>query len=270
MNTHLAPLSRHLEQAGPFRVSRLPSHEACQDAYDVFRMMNGLNPGAPLLSLDDYIAKIDHASVRIWSFAGAHHETGGVWNTCVGASDSCPDTCVGDSNHGKRARTKKVRANRTNFLGADPLHGVGLLYHEYSATPVGSGARPNAFGDQRWERIIPELFELDRRFYDYSKLGVFARRMADLMGYRITHSYHEGRDERWVHKTMQTHNVAFVLRAAKHDVPDTFMGYPTIDGDADDFRYGDAFPGHAVILGAKNGALRGNHTGFVLEKENAS
>ena len=122
--------------------------------------------------------------------------------------------------------------------------------------------RLNGTSDKSWLDIIREFPAI--QFYDYTK--VYNRVAKDLPeNYHLTLSYSEANpdyaDKVLAYANKYQANLAVVFRD-KHNIPETFLGRPVINGDADDLRFLDP-QGVVVALYAK-GKAKKDASGFVI------
>lgn len=268
----LPSLSAHLERLGPFPVTGdVPS---ARDAWRAHRREHGYKTlGAPILTPPEAQAKLRKGSVPLYSLTLAPASTSGVWNLCQWSTSACETACVmWTGGKGRLASVRDARTVRTLFLGSYPAETI-LLVAEELRTAVARfgriGFRPNAASDIRWERIAPDLFGIDGvTFYDYTKAPISQR--GTLGGaYRLVKSVSErDRSARDALEYLRAGgNAAVVFDVRKgHPLPDTWQGFPVVDGDETDARFSDP-AGTVVGLRAK-GDGRGMAGGFV--KPNAS
>jgi hypothetical protein len=101
-------------------------------------------------------------------------------------------------------------------------------------------------------------------FYDYTKIERKAGVRKTVQGhdYIVTYSFNEGTDA--IPNALQVlnrgGNVAVVFR---NELPDTFLGYPVVDGDKSDI---EMITHGGVILGLKaKGKAKKDTTGFVID-----
>jgi hypothetical protein len=101
-------------------------------------------------------------------------------------------------------------------------------------------------------------------FYDYTKIPTKAGNRKTTQGhdYIVTYSFNEGKDA--IPNSLEVlnrgGNVAAVFRK---ELPDTFLGYPVIDGDQSDIMM---LYNRGVILGLKaKGKAKKDTTGFVID-----
>jgi hypothetical protein len=124
--------------------------------------------------------------------------------------------------------------------------------------------RLNGTSDIPWERVPVEgkpnimAHFPTVQFYDYTKRHN-RRDLPD--NYHLTFSLAEDNDSRASAAARNGANVAVVFRTDKF--PDTFMGMPVVDGDADDLRFLD---GRGIVVGLKaKGPAKKDTSGFVRD-----
>jgi len=116
--------------------------------------------------------------------------------------------------------------------------------------------RLNVFSDVTWEKIAPQLFENGAQFYDYSKNP---KRFGNVLeNYWVTFSRDERNDKHAVRILDSGHNAAVVFynpgrgfvgnRSKFQTLPDTWKGFPVIDGDTTDLRFEDK---RGVVVGLR-------------------
>jgi hypothetical protein len=121
------------------------------------------------------------------------------------------------------------------------------------------GVRLNAFSDIDWENICPWMYDIPQVIaYDYSKRWD----RVPQPNYHLTFSVSDNTsNQQIVEKLEQGFNVAVVFKVLhrqnakiQEPLPETFLGYPVIDGDKRDTRYEDA-PGSVIGLRVKGKKL---------------
>ena len=131
--------------------------------------------------------------------------------------------------------------------------------------------RLNGTTDIKWEVIKVErdgdtfanIFEAfpEVQFYDYTKMS--NRRVDHIPNYHLTWSY-SGASERYRQGLARAVNsgmsVAVVFRK---EIPATWQGLQTIDGDADDMRFLD--PAQSVVALKAKGKAKRDKSGFVVD-----
>ena len=127
--------------------------------------------------------------------------------------------------------------------------------------------RLNGTSDIEWEKVWPLVFSHfpDVVFYDYAKN--FNRNVDHIPNYSLTYSAQEGTEDECIEALHAGKNVAVVLRlnARKYEaIPNTFWGFPTVDGDESDLRFLDPQGGRVVALRSKGKAYH-DTSGFVYD-----
>lgn len=199
------------------------------------------------------------------------------YELCPDRSPACTFLCLNTAGRGgifkkgentnaiQKARIRKTKAfmeERNAFmreLVADIERGIAYA-RKRDLIPV---FRLNGTSDVQWEyvpavrggvyfRSIIEAFP-EVQFYDYTKTP--NRQVPS--NYDLTFSLSEKNRGQAELALLQGYNVAAVFDA----IPETFMGYPVLNGDESDLRFKDA-RAHIVGLKAK-GRARKDQSGFV-------
>lgn len=236
----------------------LPSVKDARATLRAFRADNGYSSDAKLLSHDGN-AKLLKGDRRIYGLTLLPHEAAGV-NVCPFATDGCASACVlMTAGRGVMSNVRRAREVKTLFAATHPAAFLAILLGEL-AKLEGSGAvvRLNVASDIRWEVVIPEAFDLDLDFYDYTKWPTGSR--FPLANYRIVYSRNERDGDAPATDYLATGGTAAVVFST---LPDTWHGYPVIDGDLHDDRTAEA-PGTVVGLKAK-GTAKHDTSGFVVQ-----
>lgn len=167
--------------------------------------------------------------------------------------------------------TQKARARRTvmfknqrdafMFLLTDDIRRVIKQAKKKGMTPC---IRLNGTSDINWHTVLVDgmtLFDMfpDVQFYDYTPN--FGRVLHNTQhNYHLTYSKKEDNDAEVYDILEAGHNVAVVFRK---ELPEYWMGYRVIDGDASDLRFMD---GVNVVVGLKaKGKARHDMSGFVVD-----
>jgi hypothetical protein len=166
------------------------------------------------------------------------------------------------------ARLKKTNRfwdDRDQFL-MDLAEEIRKLSKTAEAQGLKAAVRLNGTSDLPYERYkmpgtdknIMEVFP-NVQFYDYTKLENRFTGAQLPANYHLTFSRAEDND----HKLDEVleHTSAAVVFAG--ELPETWKGYPVIDGDEHDARFTDAGPGVIIGLIAK-GKARHDDSGFVI------
>ena len=194
-------------------------------------------------------------------------------NVCPAASKGCAAACLNTAGRGamnvvQAARLKKTNRfwdDRDQFL-MDLAEEIRALSNKAKAKGLKAAVRLNGTSDLPYERYkmpgtdknIMEVFP-NVQFYDYTKLENRFTGAQLPANYHLTFSRAEDND----HKLDEVleHTSAAVVFAG--ELPDTWKGYPVIDGDEHDARFTDAGPGVIIGLVAK-GKARRDESGFVI------
>lgn len=184
------------------------------------------------------------------------------YNTCPLHTPECARACIHWTGHGRLKVVQNARIRRTRLYFEDRQTFLTQLTQDIEAlvarailqnlTPI---FRLNGTSDIRWENHgIPQAFPAVQ-FWDYTK--VFNRKVPS--NYHLTYSFSGHNLAECLTELAAGHNVAvpFLKR------PSTWMGYPVVDGDADDWRFRNV--GGPFIIGLKaKGSLRSDPTSSFL------
>lgn len=196
-------------------------------------------------------------------------------NVCPMAEQAkCIDGCLNTAGRGQMSSVQIGRARKTQWYASDrqgfmdQLHADLTSFVTYcSKRGIHPCVRLNGTSDIRWELAgvkgyanIMEAFP-SVTFYDYTKI---ANRRGLPSNYHLTWSY-SGSSEAYAkqHAIAKVNglNIAVVFRR-KENIPQEYLGLPTIDGDRDDMRFLDP-KGVVVALYAK-GKAKLDQSGFVV------
>ena len=228
-----------------------------------------------------------------------HKDNASKANACPNASAGCIAACLFNSGNARFNKVQAGRYNKSNYLieAKDEFlaqldEEIGKLVKKYSKLSNKLCIRLNGTSDWNWENkverveiingklvTIPSfvvrdgknIFELypEVQFYDYTKS---ANRIGNTpANYHLTFSRSESNDQLVGEVLSKGGNVAAVFT----ELPETYLGYPVVDGDVDDLRFLD---GENVVVGlshkraaTKGGGKRNDiaiSSGFVIETEN--
>lgn len=176
---------------------------------------------------------------------------------CAGSSAACRQACLVYSGHNMiDIYNMVVKTARTEALLLEPTAFARMLVEgvkKHMRPARGSGGyeplvRLNVFSDVPWELVLPGIFDhfSDSQFYDYTKVPG----RTPPSNYDLTFSY-SGVNQTYVeHELQRGRRVAVVfllpgtLRTRREaPLPNSFMGYPVVDGDISDVRPRDPAPG---------------------------
>jgi hypothetical protein len=205
-------------------------------------------------------------------------------NLCPKASKGCAKACLFNSGFARFNKVQQGRRNKTNYFLSDMKGFMLQLDKELSkidakhkkSGDMNYAIRLNGTSDFRFENLKvrdnKNIFELhpDAQFYDYTKI---AKRFDVAMpkNYHLTFSRSEENDAEVKDVLTAGGNVAVVF---ENELPETYLGYPVINGDRDDLRFLDdknVVVGlkykKASIKGAKDINDEAIESGFVISKE---
>ena len=181
----------------------------------------------------------------------------------------CHEPCLVSAGRGAFNSVQDARERKTKLLLSDPEEFKRVLrkdlakFEDYckrkGVQPV---IRLNGTSDKNWFDIVREFPAI--QFYDYTK--VYNRVAKDIpANYHLTLSYSEANPD-YASKVKAfadkyQANLAVVFRD-KNNIPDTFLGRPVINGDADDLRFLD--PAGVVVALYAKGKARKDTSGFVI------
>ena len=236
----------------------------------------------------------------------APHSSAGVGNLCSHASPQCIALCLGThsgqaaivsdlangTNATRESRKKKARlfmADRAAYMNEIARSIVKIIYKakRENLTPC---IRLNGSTDISYERIrfnlepktiaklepltgklrrienvtILELFHW-LQFVDYTKNpNRLGKAPANL---DLTLSYSGNNSDECVNALLAGHNVAIVFHGG---LPESFAGFPVINGDLHDLRHLDAKGGFIVGLTPKGATAKRDKSGFCVNWQAAS
>jgi len=192
------------------------------------------------------------------------------FNVCASASPACIEACLHTAgNPAYMAGKERARIAKTRLYFEQRQAFLCLLFEDIfwlslraNRQGLYAGIRLNATSDIPWERVKYEgesVIDFCQRLgvapYDYSKIKKRAMNPA----YHITYSRTESNDSDCIEVLNAGGNVAVVF----DKLPETWNGFPVIDGDESDWRPGD---GSGVVVGlkAKGRARHDYESGFVV------
>lgn len=185
------------------------------------------------------------------------------YNVCPCSTRGCRFGCVASSGFGRFRSAQYGRAVLTVWAAENPDAFTALLVHELrlavkraARQGLPLAARLNVFSDVHWFKLLPWLAaEFPTvEFYAYTKRADIRDSAPENLA--VSWSYSE-RDARKDFPALMAaaDTVSVVLDVpAGRPLPDTFRGFPVIDGDRSDLRSRDP-RGHVVGLRAKGRLL---------------
>jgi hypothetical protein len=190
-------------------------------------------------------------------------------NLCPKATEGCAAACLFTAGRGAFSNVAQSRINRTEYYLHDRKAFLAQLAKEVNsqAKKVPTLAvRLNGTSDIKLVEMLTLTHDIAPNvvFYDYTKIPTKAgnRKTSQGHDYIVTYSFNEGKDAipNALEVLNRGGNVAAVFRK---ELPDTFLGYPVIDGDQSDIMM---LYNRCVILGLKaKGKAKKDTTGFVID-----
>ena len=202
------------------------------------------------------------------------------YEVCPMRSDECTAACLNESGHNRidihDNTINKARITKTKLFFEQRDFFMRWLQDEIAAAKAKAEAagmkfsvRLNGTSDLSPEQFhlngknILELFP-DVQFYDYTKVPKRILLTKKYSNYDITFSYSGKNAVQCLDALAQDVRIAVVFE----ELPESFWGYPVIDGDAYDMRYLDDI----VIVGLKYKKVRTKldqeKSKFVISKQN--
>jgi len=202
----------------------------------------------------------------------------GVGNLCGNASPGCITLCLGEHSgaaiyypsviQSRIAKARRFMKQRKAYM-RDMWRAIRAAMRQALKGALKLCIRPNGSTDIAWESICDEsgatMMETfpDIQFTDYTKS--FKRALAHAQGkfpanYHLTFSHSEVNEVQCVQILQAGGNVAVVFAKA---FPETWNGFPTINGDEHDLRHLDP-RGVVVALSPKGNKAKRDTSGFVV------
>ena len=195
---------------------------------------------------------------------------------CPKRTKGCTDACLNTAGRGgmfkkgettnviQQARIRKTKyffENRAAFF-SELINDIVKTIKKAQKQNLVPVFRLNGTSDLSWEkyeilegRNIFQMFP-EVQFYDYTKIN--NRKVSHIPNYHLTFSAADGNDMDVRIAISNGMNVAVVF----HNVPETYLGRPVINGDETDLRFLDP---KGVIVGLKaKGKAKKDTTGFVV------
>jgi len=196
-------------------------------------------------------------------------------NVCGHASAGCAAACLNTAGMGKFSNVQAARQRKTDWFFSDTVGFLTQLYRELYLINAEAmldnrsiAIRLNGTSDLDFimllklklnKSILDEFTHL--QFYDYTKNY---KRAIVYLGtrYSLTFSRSETNDVECRKFLELGGNVAAVF----NKLPDTYLGYPVINGDTNDLRYLD--PTNVIVGLTAKGRGKKDNTNFVIQINN--
>lgn len=236
----------------------LPSVADARTTLRAFRNAHGYSTEGTLLGAPSSNTKLNKGDTLIYGLTLLPHEASG-YNACPNATDGCAAACVlMTAGRGVMSNVRRAREVKTLFAAEHPAEFLSILLAELRKIEgSGSIVRLNVASDVRWEYVIPEAFDLDISFYDYTKWPTDKR--SPLANYRIVYSRNERDGDTPAIDYLSEGGTAAVVFDY---LPETWHGFPVIDGDQHDDRTVE--PAGTVVGLTAKGAGKRDLSGFVV------
>lgn len=197
-------------------------------------------------------------------------------NVCPFASKGCAEACLNSAGRGKFSNVQLARKRKTNLFFNDPHEFFRLLIDDLAKINKKAVkenkliyVRLNGTSDLDFDRLMMRHFGIgftsfgSLRFYDYTKDKNKALKNVSYANdiYRVTYSRSEKDSDLDIKVLLSAGvNVAAVFA---NGLPDTYLGYPVIDGDLTDLRFNDQA---GIVVGLKaKGKAKKDCSGFVIQ-----
>ena len=200
---------------------------------------------------------------------------------CPNASEGCKAACLYSAGMGRFSTVQAARINKTKWFFEERdtflntlVKNIATIERKANRENLIPAIRLNGTSDIAFEKIRVERNGVTYRnimnafpdvmFYDYTK--VLGRKLAlTTPNYHLTFSLAEDNDDQAIQALAQGYNVAVVMNSKRHAVkPETWGGYPVVDGDETDVRFFDPDGGYIVALFVKGTGAK-DETGFVRD-----
>lgn len=196
-------------------------------------------------------------------------------NVCSMATAGCAAACLNTAGRGQFTVVQNARVKRTRMFFEERERFFAQLHDEITRAQRKYGkiaVRLNGTSDIIWEAYKmyngQNIFEVlpDITFYDYTKI---AKRFFNPLpaNYHLTFSY-SGEAEYYKGKAAEVAKnvlkLGYPVAVVFEKLPDSFLGYPVINGDETDERF---LEGSVIVGLTAKGKAKSDTTGFVVREE---
>lgn len=174
------------------------------------------------------------------------------FNVCPGSTAECVKACLNESGHNRidihKNTINSARIKKTQLFFNDRPFFMGWLIDEIRSAKIKAEAAGKKFSVRLngTSDLSPEQFHLDGKnileifpdvqFYDYTKVYKRVDLVSKYKNYDLTFSFSGNNLIQCMDALQSGTRIAVVFE----ELPDAFLGYPVIDGDAYDMRYVDS------------------------------
>ena len=211
---------------------------------------------------------------RILYLAPATQNSKGA-EMCPNRSAGCTASCLFTAGRGRMSNVANARINRTEYFLDDPKTFISQMVLELEWANVQAkrkgtktAIRLNGTSDRDFLYLIKKFTNKDFRewenlmFYDYTKIPSKLRRY-DKANYVQTFSRAEDNHKEAMKALEDGYPVSVVFR---NEVPETWNGYPVVNGDASDDLMLDRPYDSGYVLGLRaKGDAKKDTSGFVVD-----
>jgi hypothetical protein len=196
-------------------------------------------------------------------------------NFCTDSSAACRRFCINVQGRGVMNAVQRGRARKRAWFVENRAEFLRQLERDCHALVRGAArlalqpaSRLNGTSDVAWELLARPLIEgfPSIRYYDYTKVPArYSRFLAGKLppNYHLTFSRSEDNEAQCLEFLRNGGNVAVVFGTKKGEpLPESWHGYPVIDGDVDDYRPAD--PVNVVVGLRAKGSAKKDRSGFVV------
>jgi len=218
--------------------------------------------------------KVQKSSIKTLIMHLAPHKLSGK-NVCSMATAGCAAACLNTAGRGKFTVVQNARIKRTKMFFEERERFFAQLHDEITRAQRKYGhiaVRLNGTSDITWEAYKvyegQNIFEAlpSVIFYDYTKI---AKRFFNPLpqNYHLTFSY-SGEPEYYKGKAAEVAknvlSLGYPVAVVFSSLPDSFLGYPVINGDETDERF---LEGSVIVGLTAKGKAKHDNTGFVVREE---
>ena len=194
---------------------------------------------------------------------------------CPYASKGCRASCLNTAGRGAMITVQEARLRRTEFYVRNRLDFYNQLHKEINSFAKHYGKRGkdvvmrlNGTSDQPLVEtlIVAQMREIPSNviFYDYTKNHKKAGTRIQPSGHRYTVAFSYSEKEGSETQAKNVLSNGGIVAVVFDKLPDTYWGYPVIDGDERDDLMLDCNAGTILGLKAKGKAVHDN-SGFVIK-----